>query len=118
MNLWRLTILNEDLFCKSWSSTLSPLVGKVAIFNTIKEENFIKVQIAVPGVDKKDLDLTVANNKLTITLEKDSTFIESFKHVIELQEYDEDSIKTSLVNGVLEISMEKKAELKPKKLKI
>lgn len=118
MNLWRLTILNDDLFCRSWSSTLSQLTEKTATFNTVKEENFIKVQLAVPGVDKKDLDLTVANNKLTITLEKDSTFIASFRHVIELQEYDVDSIKTSLVNGVLEISMEKKAELKPKKLKI
>lgn len=117
-SLWNLKLLSEDLFWKNWNSTLPALTGKATSYNTIKDENSLKVQIAVPGVEREDLDLTLIKNKLIISLEKDTTFVAPFTHVIELQEYNENSIKTNLVNGVLEITVEKTVENKPKKLKI
>ena len=114
---WK-TSIDYD-FWKDWNSVktvTNPFtVSKYGVKD--KEGNYT-VKLALPGVEKEDLDLTVENNKLTITLEKNHEFVSAFTHVIELQEYNEDSIKTSLVNGVLEITLEKKAELKPKKLKI
>lgn len=109
---------NPEKFWRDWTYNFSYVIDNTVNFDTIKDDNNFNLFIALPGVSKEDLDLTIENNKLTITLEKEYKFVAPFVHIVELQEYNEDSIKTNLVNGVLEISMEKKVELKPKKLKI
>jgi len=86
----------------------------------------------VPGMDKKDISITVENNVLTIHGEKKNiskqekdgfsyyereygTFNRSFRlpaHV------DAKKIHASLRNGVLELSMEKAEETKPRSTSI
>ena len=97
-----------------------------------EDEHEVSLKLEVPGVDEKDLDIRVENNTLTVTgerkfekEEKEENFrrIErqygSFTRTFTLPTtVDAEQVKASYDKGILKISLPKKAEAKPKQIKI
>ncbi len=92
----------------------------------------IVVRAEIPGVDKKDIDLTITENALTIKGEvkrqeevKEEDFYAaeirygSFSRTIPLPvEVDSEQARATYKNGILEIVLPKKEEAKPKEIKV
>jgi HSP20 family protein len=97
-----------------------------------EDDHNVTLKIEVPGVEEKDLDIRVENNTLTVhgerkfeKEEKEENYrrIErqygSFTRSFALPNtVDTDSIKADYEKGVLKISLAKKAEAKPKQIKV
>lgn len=91
-----------------------------------------EVHCDLPGVDKKDLDISIASNVLTIKGEKSGeketkdrkyyrkeTWSGSFQRSISLPAgVDADKIGAEMKNGVLTITLPKKEEVKPKQIAV
>jgi HSP20 family protein len=96
-----------------------------------KKEVIVKVEL--PGIDKKDLDISIANHRLVIKAktcheEKEETG-DYFKQEISKNEVyravslpagidDESNVKTSFKNGVLELSIPKEKKSHRKKIEV
>ena len=107
--------INDDA---SWDEDVS-LVPSVNIAD--KDKTF-EVKVALPGVDKKDVNIEIRDNCLVISSEKeyeneekDENYVRreygyaSFQRMFELPESaDPDKIKAKMKNGVLSISVGKK----------
>ncbi len=97
-----------------------------------EKEKELVLTAELPGVDEKDIDIEIEGNTLTIkgekemekeTREEDYHRIErsygSFYRSFSLPSYViPDKIKAEHTDGLLRITMPKKAELKPKKVKV
>ena len=97
-----------------------------------EDEQSITLKMEVPGVEQKDLDIRVENHTLTVRgerkFEKDEK--EENFHRIERRygsffrsfslpnTVDTDNIKADYENGVLKIKLAKRAEAKPKQVKV
>lgn len=95
------------------------------------EENFL-IRADVPGVDPKDIELTVENNVLTIKGERHSEhtseedgchrterFVGSFERKFTLPDtVDAEQISANGKNGVLEVRLPKRAASQPKRITI
>ena len=97
-----------------------------------EDEHSITLKLEVPGVDEKAIDVSIENNTLTVrgerTLEKDEK-AENFQRV-ERQygsftrsftlpsSVDSGQVSAHYDNGVLKIKLAKKAEAKPKQIKV
>jgi HSP20 family protein len=96
--------------------------------NIMERENDFKIDLAVPGLDKKDFNIEVENNMLVVSGERKEEKLEekdkvtkrefhygSFKRSFTLPETaDEEKINASYNNGVLTVSIAKKEEAKQK----
>ena len=103
------------------TSQLHPLLD---VYET---DNTIVASLDLPGVEKKDVEVSVSNGFLTISGERKNISGESgegriwqetsfgtFKRTFELTEaVVEDKIKAQFKNGVLKISLPKAEEVKP-----
>ena len=103
------------------TSQLQPLLD---VYET---DNTIVASLDLPGVEKKDVEVSVSNGFLTISGERKNISGESgegriwqetsfgtFKRTFELAEaVVEDKIKAQFKNGVLKISLPKAEEVKP-----
>lgn len=97
-----------------------------------EKEKELVLTAELPGIDEKDIDIEVEGNTLTLkgkremekeTKEDDYHRIErsygSFYRSFSLPSYvNPDKIKAEHTGGLLRITMPKKAELKPKKVKV
>ena len=97
-----------------------------------EDEHNVTLKIEVPGIDEKDIDVQVENNNLTVhgerkfeKEEKEENFrrVErqygSFTRSFTLPNtVDTENINASYDKGVLRIQLAKKAEAKPKQIKI
>ena len=99
-----------------------------------EDEKAIYVKAEIPGLDEKDLDVTLKDNVLTISGEKKEETSEedkdknyrycerrfgSFSRSIRMPEgIKADSVKASYKNGVLDIELPKSESAKPKKINI
>ena len=104
----------------------SPLV------DVIDKKDKIIAKAELPGVDKKDIKITLSDNTLTIrgerkeereTKKEDYYCCErvqgSYSRTIALPvEVDNTKIKASFKNGVLEVTLPKAEEVKPKEIEI
>jgi HSP20 family protein len=97
-----------------------------------EDEHHITLNIEVPGIDEKDIDVSIENNTLTVrgerTLEKEQKE-ENFQRV-ERQygsftrsftlpnSVDLEQVSAHYNKGVLKIHLAKKAEAKPKQIKV
>ena len=112
----------KDYVSNSWTPS-------VDIFET---KNELVLNIEVPGIDEKDIEIKVEDNTLTLrgerNLEKETkeenyhrieraygSFFRSFSLPLYI---DQDTIKAEHHNGVLKIIMPKKPEHKPRQVKI
>jgi HSP20 family protein len=96
--------------------------------NIIERENDYKIDLAVPGMEKKDFNIEVENDLLVITGERKEEKMEekdkvtkrefhygSFKRSFTLPETaDAEKINANYNNGVLSLSIAKKEEAKQK----
>ncbi len=111
-----------DLFDSAWMPTV----------DVEEDEKSIHVRAEIPGIDEKDLNVTLEDNVLTISGEKKEERKEenkryvlaerrfgSFKRSITLpDEVKADSAKATFKNGVLTIDFEKKEVSQPKRITI
>ncbi len=107
------SILNKEI-----TSHMQPLLD---VYET---DNTIVASLDLPGVEKKDVEVSVSNGFLTISGERKNissegriwqeTSFGTFKRTFELTEaVVEDKIKAQFKNGVLKISLPKAEEIKP-----
>ena len=84
--------------------------------NIITNDNDYRVQIAVPGLSKKDIKISVKNSVLNIEYaneksDENTFFTSSFKKSYSLpDDSDEENIKGKVENGILEIIVPKSKE--------
>lgn len=97
-----------------------------------EREADVVVTCEVPGVDKKDLDISVSGNLLSISGEKrydreekekkyyrQESYSGSFSRTVPLPEtVDSENIDAHLKNGILTLTLPKKAEAKPRKIEV
>jgi HSP20 family protein len=127
------------LFEESWgpgarrTSEESLAMGNfVPPVDVYEDEHAITLKMEVPGIDQKDIDVRVENNVLTVhgerKLEKDEK--EENFHRVERRygsftrsftlpnTVDTDNVNADYDNGVLKIRLAKRAEAKPKQIKV
>jgi HSP20 family protein len=97
-----------------------------------EDEHKVALKIEVPGIDEKDIDVRVENNTLTVhgerkieKEEKEENYrrVErqygSFTRTFTLpQTVDTENVSATYDKGVLKITLPKKAEAKPKQIKV
>ena len=108
------------------TSTFAPPV------DVYEDEHSITLKIEVPGIDEKDVDVQIENNTLTVhgerkfeKQEKEENFrrVErqygSFTRVFTLPNtVDAEQVQAHYDRGILKIQLGKKAEAKPKQIKV
>ena len=111
------------------SLTTGAFVPPVDVY---EDEHSIQLKLEVPGIDEKDLDIKVENNVLTVSgerkfekEEKEENFrrVErrygSFTRTFTLPStVSTEDINANYENGVLKIRLAKRAEAKPKQIKV
>ena len=97
-----------------------------------EDEHNINLKIEVPGIDEKDINVSIENNTLTVRgerrFEKDEkeenfhriermygSFTRSFTLT---NTVDQDQVSAHYENGVLKIHLAKRTEAKPKQIKV
>ena len=97
--------------------------------NVKEYEDKFELHLAVPGYAKKDIDINVDGNTLTISSEKESFESEKFtmrefnygkfRRQFNLPEdVDGEKIEAKFLNGVLTLEIPKMEEVKPRKITI
>ena len=97
-----------------------------------EDEHNVTLKIEVPGIDEKDIDVRIENNTLTVhgerkfeKEEKEENYRRmerqygSFTRTFTLPStVNHDNVQANYDKGVLKIKLEKKAEAKPKQIKV
>jgi HSP20 family protein len=97
-----------------------------------EDEHHVTLKIEVPGIDEKDLDIRVENNILTVHGERKFEKEEKEENYRRIERQygsftrsftlpttvDSDGIQANYEKGVLKIKLAKKAEAKPKQIKV
>ena len=96
-----------------------------------EEKDDLVMKAEVPGIDKKDLEITLEGDRLTIKAEKKEETKEDATHHVRGRYYGqyvrsvtlpypikEDKITAELENGVLEVRLPKGEEAKAKKIEV
>lgn len=114
----------EPSFMPGISAVKSPQI------NLKQDENNLYAEVLIPGVDPKDLELTVMRGVATISGERkepgnDKTWhrrergFGKFMRTIDLTcEVDSDKVTAKYENGVLFVTMPKHEDAKPKKVSV
>lgn len=129
----KLPSLFDDFFSReffNWgNSNFSSTSTTVPAVNIRETADNYEVDVAAPGMDKKDFNITLDGNLLTITSEKrqneekkESNFTrrefsyQSFQRSFELPKdvVDEDKISARYENGILHLTIPKKEDAKQK----
>jgi HSP20 family protein len=111
------------------SLTTSSFAPAVDVY---EDEHNFSLKIEVPGIDEKDIDVRLENNTLTVhgerKIEKDEKeenyrrverHYGSFTRTFNLPTtVDAENVAASYDKGVLKITLPKKAEAKPKQIKV
>ena len=114
-------LFTEGLFERDFSPAL----------DVVEHQDSFSVDVDLPGVDKKDLDISVANNVLTIKGEKresteskgkvyrKETWSGSFQRTISLPRgVDTGKIDARMHDGVLSVTLPKMEEAKPRQIAV
>jgi len=98
--------------------------------DVLDEDDRVVVFCNLPGIERKDIELSIANNILSIKGErkapaekrkmyKDESWVGTFQRTISLPKHvDADKVKAELTNGVLRIVLNKKPESKPRQIPV
>ncbi|WP_019038029.1 Hsp20/alpha crystallin family protein [Psychroflexus tropicus] len=116
---------SNDVFNRDYSETNTTLPS----VNIKETEDKFSVEVAVPGFEKKDFNIELNNNDLTISSEKEEKHedkegerytrrefsYQSFKRSFTLPDsVDGEKISAKYTNGVLHVDIPKREEAKPK----
>jgi HSP20 family protein len=116
----------------SWGELPAPFEGKMPKVDVIDRDNEVVVKAELPGVDKKDLDISVTRDTVTI---KGTTSHEekeekgdyyrcemsrgSYTRTLRLPaDVDEEKAKANFKDGVLELTLPKVEKAKRKSIKV
>ena len=127
----RMNRLFRDSFGESREEALATTSFAPAV-DVYEDEHQITLKIEVPGIDEKDIDVRVENNTLSVhgerkfeKEEKEENYrrVErqygSFTRTFTLPStVDPEKIQANYDKGVLKIQLAKKAEAKPKQIKV
>jgi len=127
----RMNRLFRDSFSEGREEALANSSFAPAV-DVYEDEHNVTLKIEVPGIDEKDIDVRVENNTLTVSgerkfekEEKEENYrrVErqygSFTRTFTLPTtVDNDSITATYDKGILKIKLAKKAEAKPKQIKV
>lgn len=124
----------DDYFPRRWwrhgapfaHHAMSAFEGKTPSVDVIDRENEILVKAELPGVDKKDINISLANNILTIEAsmskeekeEKEEYYHQeicrgSYRRSLELPAgVKEEEAKATFTNGILELTLPKSEKTK------
>ncbi len=121
-------------FSKLWSESdkLAPFQGKMPSVDMIDRDKEIVVKAEMPGVDKKDLDISVTRNTVTIKgctsheekEERDDYYRSEMSHgsysrTLSLPaDINEDKVKAKYKDGILELTLPKLEETKRQSIKV
>jgi HSP20 family protein len=99
--------------------------------NIIEDDNHLVFELAIPGLNKKDIEIKAEGKQLAIKAEKQIEVKEShrflrrefgqlsYNRVFELPNYvDVNGIKANYEDGILRITISKKAAEKPKLINV
>ena len=112
------------------SLTTSSFAPAVDVY---EDEHKVTLKIEVPGIDEKEIDVRVENNTLTVhgerKIEKEEKKEENYRRVE--RQYgsftrtftlpttvDSEKVSATYDKGVLKVNLPKKAEAKPKQIKV
>jgi len=127
-NMWRSPFHHEQLPDTFSFSSLSKM-PKIDVVDRDKEV-FVKAEL--PGFDKDDLDISIANNQLVIKaktckeekeekgdyLKQEIRKSEVYRSVLLPAEVEDKNIKTSYKRGVLELTLPKQEKSQRKQIKV
>lgn len=115
------------------ASFLSPVtMRRFPLVNFSEDEDHVYVEALVPGVDVKDIDLTVLRNTITISGER-KPFVEQagqvvhrselgcgkFSRTLELPvDIDANRVEAECKDGIMRLTLGKPEHVKPKKIEI
>jgi len=108
------------------SSTFAPSV------DVYEDEHNVTLKIEVPGIDEKDIDVNLENNTLTVHGERKIEKEEKEENYRRVERHygaftrtftlpttvDSEKVSATYDKGVLNIALPKKAEAKPKQIKV
>jgi len=127
----RMNRLFQDNFTQGQDTSLDT-VSFVPPVDVYEDEHNITLKLEVPGIEEKDLDVRIENNTLTVRgerkfekEEKEENFhrIErrygSFTRSFTLPNtVNPEAVQANYHNGVLKLTLAKRAEAKPKQIKV
>jgi HSP20 family protein len=113
-------------------SFLSPVAYRFPLVNFSEDEEHVYIEALVPGVDPKELDLSVLRNTLTITGERKAVLDRQgqivhrtelgsgkFSRTIELPvDIDANRVSAQCKDGIMQITLSKAEHAKPRKVEI
>ncbi len=124
----------DDFFSGEVNPLLKTRVLTMPPVNVFESESAYSIEFAVPGLDKKDININLENDVLTISVEKNEEDVSqegqytkrefnysNFRRSFTLPEIaDREKIDAKTENGILVISINKKEEVinKPKQIEI
>jgi len=128
----RLNRLFRDTFDPESREDALTSVGFAPPVDVYEDEHNVTLKIEIPGIDEKDIDVHIENNMLTVhgerkfeKEEKEENYrrVErqygSFTRTFTLPNtVDANQVHANYDKGVLKISLAKKAEAKPKQIKV
>lgn len=106
--------------------------GTFPAINMQEEKNKLTIQAYLPGVESKDIELTIEDNALTIKGKRDAglgggktnchrqeRFSGAFSRIVSLPEdLDSDKVEAQYKDGILKICIDKAEEKKPKQISV
>jgi HSP20 family protein len=127
----RMNRLFQDSFSPGRDEALSTSSFAPAV-DVYEDEHKITLKIEVPGIDEKDIDIRVENNVLTVTGERKFEKEEKEENYRRVERHygsftrsftlpntvDAENIHADYDRGVLKVQLAKKAEAKPKQIKV
>lgn len=128
-------VLFDDAFFKDFFDVAPRVAKNVPAVNVKENEQSFQVELAAPGLQKEDFNISVENNVLTISSEtkkEENTTGENGKYTrkefsyssfsrsftLDEQHIDVDNISANYDAGVLQLSIPKKAEAEKAKKSI
>ena len=131
LNRWKPTLLDE-LFDDRWFN-FDTFNNTFPAVNTIEKENQYLLEIAVPGMDKKDFEIDIENDLISVSstskrekelkggfnYNRQEFNYNSFHRTFSLpKEVDQSKIKAIYTNGILTITLPKLKEVISKSRKL
>ena len=122
----------DDFFTKDmfdWSNANNSYGTSLPAVNIKEDDSNFEIEVAAPGLQKRDFKIEIENDVLTVSSEKDENSevnednykrrefkYASFKRTFTLPEnkVNGDKVQANYVDGVLHIILPKKEEAKPK----
>jgi HSP20 family protein len=116
----------------AWDDLMKPLAGKAPRVDVINRENEVLVRAEIPGMEKKDLEVSMTNNTVTIKGEtrheekkEEGDYVRreissgSFCRTVTLPgDVDGTKAKAAFKDGVLELTVPKVAKSKSRNIEV